>query len=150
MVGSTTSPRVPGLFGLLAAVSQSMAVTLLTAAVLTGPVLLYVAVHARLADKEYELTRLHAAEARELDRQSRVSVALEQATAPQRVHAQAEQMGLIQYSTTDLRHVSTELRPATADSRATGEGKANGRPLHGTLSQLLCAVGLEDDTEEQR
>jgi len=142
MVGSTTSPRVPGLFGLLAALSRSMTVTLCTAVLVTAPVLLYVAVHARLADKEYELTRLRAAEARELDRQSRLSIALEQATAPQRVHAQAGKMGLVQYSTTDLRHVSAELRPAPARSRATGEGKADGHPLHRTLSQLLRAVGL--------
>ncbi len=111
-VGNHIEPgSAGGLRLLLATVSRSMVATLLLMGAVTGVLLLYVAAHARLAASEYEYKRLQTAQREETERHRRLTVDLAQATAPDRIRAEAARMGLVQYASTDIERVRAVVPP---------------------------------------
>ena len=91
---------------------RAMIVAVLGVAVLTSPILAYVAVHANLTAWEYDATRLKREKIAQAERASELRVALSEATAAERVCAAAEEMGLIQYDATQVVVVSANVKPA--------------------------------------
>jgi hypothetical protein len=94
-----------------------MSAALLVCGALTALVLAYVWVHARLTAGEYELGRLTRERDREVARQSRLAVAVAEATAPARIRAQAEEMGLVPYHASDALQVVATPHPAAGAGR---------------------------------
>ncbi len=102
---ATESDAVGGLRLVFQTLSRSMVATVFLMGGVTGLLLLYVAAHARLAASEYEFKRLQSAQREETERHRKLTVDLDAATAPDRIRAEAERMGLVQYASTDIQRV---------------------------------------------
>lgn len=90
---------------------RMMISTITVVGLLTVPLMLYVAAHANLTRWEYEVTRLSRVENQEQERAGRLRVELAEATAANRIRAEAERMGLVQYDATQIVVVSAHVKP---------------------------------------
>jgi hypothetical protein len=122
---------------------RSMVATIVVVGLLTAPLLMYVAAHARLTHWEYELTRLKHLENQEQERASRLRVSLAEATASGRIRAGAEELGLEQYSATDIVRVSAEVKPA-AEAPVPEPELGLGERLGSAWTDAKVWAGLEE------
>ncbi len=119
-----------------------MLLTVLAVAALTAPILVYVAAHASLTEWEYELTRLQRLESQEKERESRLSVALAEATAPDRIRREALAIGLRQYQATEILRLSGQVRSCEASPSAPPESPGLGETLERTVAAAMEWAGL--------
>ncbi len=111
-VYARSRPAVPSRHVNGASSLRAMIVAVLAVALLTSPIMAYVAAHANLTEWEYEATRLDREKIAQAERASRLRVALSEATAAERVCSEAEAMGLVQYDATQVVVVSANVKPA--------------------------------------